>query len=78
MSLTFAPPREPFAHGFGQAFRRDTEPGFERAIAGGQGIVKLGLSCKIAHAEAIEPIQRAGPPLAFDDNIDKKFLRVDV
>ena len=69
--LALASPREPFTHGLGQPFRQDAESRFERAIAGRQGIVEFGLSGKISHAEAVEPFERAGPPLVFDDNFDE-------
>jgi phosphoenolpyruvate carboxykinase (GTP) len=69
--------REPFPHGFGQPLGRDAKSRLERPLAGGQGVVELGLSGKIAHAKAVEPIERAGPPSVVDHNFDEKFLRVD-
>jgi hypothetical protein len=76
-AIPLASPRKPLAHGLGQSLGYDAESGFQRAISGRQGIVEFGFSGKIAHAEAIEPIEGAGPPLLIHYNVDEKFLRVD-
>jgi hypothetical protein len=77
LPLTFASPRKPIAHRFGQPRRRNAQPGFDLAVAGGQGVIEFGLAGEIAHAKAVEPIQRAGTPLGADEDFDEKFLGVD-
>jgi hypothetical protein len=77
LPLTFASPRKPIAHRFGQPRRRYAQPGFDLTVAGGQGVIEFGLTREIAHAKAIQPIQRAGAPLGADKDFDEKFLGVD-
>ena len=77
LPLTFASPRKPIAHRFGQPRRRYPQPGFDLAVAGRQCVVKFGLTGEIAHAKAVEPIERAGAPLDADEDFDEKFLGVD-
>ena len=75
LPLALASPREPFAHGLGQSGRGNAQSGFDLAVADWERIVKFGRSGEIAHAKAIEPIERAGTAIAGSDNFDKKSLR---
>ena len=67
---------EPGAEGRREAFGGHVEAGLESAIGNGQGIVKFGLAREIAHAETIEPVERAGAALAAYNDLDDEFLRV--
>jgi hypothetical protein len=39
-------------------------------------VVKLSRAGEIAHGEAIEPFERAGPAFAANDNFDRKFAGI--
>ena len=74
LTLAFAALREPRSQAFGKAFRSQAEAGFDLAIRQRKRVVKIRGIRKIAHAELIEPIQRAGAALAANDDIYDEFL----
>jgi hypothetical protein len=76
LTLAFASLREPCPQTFGKALRRQAEAGFDLAIRQWKSVVEIRGIREIAHAELIEPIQRAGAALAANDYIHFKFLRV--
>jgi len=49
---------------------------FEQAFGERKRIVEFRGAGKIAHAKRVQPVQRTGPPLAGDDHLDEKSLRV--
>src|SRR5580700_3046642 len=76
LPLAFAPLREPPAQPLGKALWRQAEAGFDLPIGYGQGVVKIRGIREIAHAELIEPIERAGAAPAANEDIYFEFLRV--
>src|ERR1700674_4693063 len=60
LAFAFATLREPRAQAFTKTFRSKTEAGVTRAIGNGQSVVEFGGIGEIAHAELIEPFERAG------------------
>jgi hypothetical protein len=72
----FASLGEPGAESGRKAFGGNVEASLEPAIGGGQGVVKFGLAGEIAHAEAVEPVERARAALAAYDDLDDEFLGV--
>lgn len=68
--------REPFAESGGESFRIDLQAGFDLAFRDGQSVIEFGGASEIAHAEGVEPVERAGFTLAVDDRLDLQFLRV--
>jgi hypothetical protein len=76
LPLAFAPLREPRAQPLGKALWRQAEAGFDLPIRHGQRVVKIGGIREIAHAELIEPTERAGAALAANDDMYFEFLCV--
>ena len=81
LALAFAPPREPIAHGLGQALGIDAEAGFEKAVGDRESVIKLGLTRKVAHTKIVEPIdgtrtRGAGARLRARHNFDAEFSSV--
>jgi hypothetical protein len=76
LTLAFAALREPCPQTFGKALRRQAEAGFDLAIRQWKCVVEIRGIREIAHAELIEPIQRAGAALAANDYIHFEFLCV--
>jgi len=46
------------------------------AVSQGKRVVEVRGICEIAHAELIEPLERASAALAANDDIHFEFLRV--
>jgi len=78
LSLTLAPLRQPRAQSFRKTFRGQAEAGFHATVLHRQSVVELRRVGKIAHAELIQPLQRAVSALTFDPYIHVKFLCVHV
>jgi hypothetical protein len=76
LALSLTSLGERSTHSLSEALRLNTEACFEQAFGERKGIVKFGLTGKIAHAKAIEPIERAWPALAIHDNFNAKLLGV--
>jgi hypothetical protein len=76
LAFTFATLREPRAQTFSKALRSQTEAGFDLAIRDRQSVVEFGGVGEIAHAELIEPFERAGLGLAANHDSHIKFLCV--
>jgi len=75
VAIAFAALGEPFAERRSKARGIDAQTGFELALAGGQGLVKLARAREIPHAKAVQPIERARTTLATDDYIHVKLSR---
>ena len=67
---------EPFSQRRSKARRLDAEAGLERALAGGKRVVELGCASEVAHAEAVEPLERAGAALARDYHLHLQLPRI--
>jgi len=76
LAFTFATLREPCGQAFCEELRRQTKTGFDFAVGDGQRIVKLRSVGEVAHAELVQPFERAGAPLAANHYLHRKFLRV--
>lgn len=67
LAIGLAALREPFAKRSSESFGMDLEAGFHLTVGNGQGVVELGRAGEVAHAESVQPIERAGFALAIDD-----------
>ncbi len=76
LAFAFAALCEPGGQALGEAFGSEVETGFDLAISDRKRVVEVGGVGEVAHAELIEPIERAGAGFAADDNVDGEFLRV--
>jgi hypothetical protein len=76
LAFAFAALREPGGQAFGESFGSQPETGFDSALSHGQSVVKFGGVGKVAHAELIEPFERASAGFAADDNLYLEFLCV--
>jgi len=76
LAFALATLRQPGRKAFGEPLGSEAETGFDLAIGDGKRVVKIGGVCEIAHAELIEPIERAGARLSANDYIDVEFLGV--
>jgi hypothetical protein len=76
IALAFAALHEPCGEAFGETFWREAKAGFDFAVGNGESVIKFGGVGKVAHAELIEPIERAGAGFAADDYVDVEFLGV--
>jgi len=74
LAFALATLRQPGGKAFGEPFGSQAETGFDAAIGDGKRVVKVGGVGEIAHAELIEPIQRAGARFSANDYIDVEFL----
>jgi hypothetical protein len=64
----------PIAQGLRQACGRDAKAGFEFALCDGQRVVKFGGAGKVAHAEAIEPLERTRATFLASNDLHDKLL----
>jgi len=76
LAFAFAALREPRAEAFGEAFGGEAEAGFHFSIGDGKRVIEIGGVGEVAHAELIEPIERAGAGSAADDYVYVEFLCV--
>ncbi len=76
LAFAFAALGEPGGEAFGEAFGSEAEAGFDFAVGDGERVVEVGGVGEIAHAELIEPIERAGAGFAANDDDYVEFLGV--
>jgi len=76
LASSFAALRQPTGQAFCKALWREAKTGFDFAVGDGQRIVKLRSVGEVAHAELVQPFERAGAPLAANHYLHRKFLRV--
>jgi len=76
LTFAFATLREPCAQAFRKPFRSQTKASFNLAIGNGQSVIEFGGIGEIAHAELVEPLERARLGLTANHNIHVKFLCV--
>lgn len=74
--MPFAALGEPSGQAFGKLLRSKAEAGFELSIGDGQSVIKISRIGEVAHAELVQPIQRARAPLATNYYVNQKLLRV--
>ena len=75
-TLSFTALSEPCPETLRKTLWCKAEAGLYPAVSHGQRVVKVRGVCEIAHAELIEPIERAGAALAANHDIHFEFLRV--
>jgi hypothetical protein len=76
VALAFAALGEPSGETFRETGRSEAEAGFDAAIGDGERVVKVGGVGEVAHAELVEPIERAGFSVALNHDVHGKLLRV--
>ena len=76
LAFAFAALGEPGGEACGKFFGSEAEAGFDAAVGDGQGVVEFGGVGEIAHAELIEPLERARLFLAANHDIHVEFLSV--
>jgi hypothetical protein len=76
LAFAFAALGKPGGEAFGEAFRSEAVTGFDAAIGDGESVVEFSGVCEIAHAELVEPIERAGLSFAANEEFDRELLRV--
>ena len=59
-----------------KSLRGKTKAGLDNSVSDGKGIVKIGGIGEIAHAELIEPLERASAALPANDHLDSESLRI--
>src|SRR5260370_40307271 len=74
LAFPFTALREPLGEAFGEAFRNQPEAGFDFSISNRKRVVEIGRVGKVAHAELIQPFERAGPSFAANHDLDGEFL----
>jgi hypothetical protein len=67
---------EPITEGGGETRRIDAQAGFEAAVGSGESVVELGGAGEVAHAEGIDPFERAGFSFSGDEDFHAQFSRV--
>jgi hypothetical protein len=67
---------EPITEGGGETRRIDAQAGFEEAVGSGESVVELGGAGEVAHAEGVEPFERAGLSFSGDEDFRDQFSRV--
>src|SRR5690348_12105523 len=78
LAFALAALREPGGEALGKTFRSEPETGFNLTISDGECVVKIGGVGEVAHAELIEPVERAGASLSANHHVDMEFLCVHV
>jgi hypothetical protein len=76
LAFAFSSLREPSGQSLGKAFRSEPETGFHSALRDRQRVIKIRGVGKVAHAELIEPFERASSGVSPDDDLYFEFLRV--
>lgn len=76
MAFAVAALGEPGGQALGKTLRSETKAGFKAAIGDGESVVKVGGVGEIAHGELIEPLKRARPPLAANQDVYLEFLGI--
>lgn len=67
---------EPRSERGGETIGLYPKAGFQCSFTQGKRVVKFGGIREISHAEAVEPIERAGSALSCEHNVHLIFLRV--
>ena len=68
--------RQPGSQSFGEALWSQAKARFESTVSDRKGVIKFRRVGEIAHAELIQPFERAGAALAANHYVHRKFLRV--
>lgn len=76
LPFTFSALRQPCAEAFREPLGRHAKTGLDSSLGDRQRVVKFRGVGKVAHAELIEPLQRAGAPLPANYDVHFEFLRV--
>ncbi len=76
LAITFTALAEPRGKRFGETLRCDAKTHFDSACARSQRVVKFGGIREVAHAEGVEPFERARPSLAANDDVHFQLPRV--
>ena len=76
LTLAFTTLREPSRQAFSETFWGEAKTSFDLAIGDRKGIVKFGRVSEVAHAELIQPFERAELRLAPNDHVYVEFLCV--
>lgn len=76
LAFAFAALGEPGGEAFGETPGSETVAGFDAAVGDGESVVEIGRVGEIAHAELVEPIERAGLFVTENDDVDGELLRV--
>src|SRR2546427_13267596 len=76
LPVSFAALGEPGGKRRGQALGINAEARLERPVAGGQRVVEFGRASEVAHAEAIQPVERARAALAPYYDLHLELSRV--
>ena len=76
LSSAFPVLRQPCSESFRKAFRREPKAGFDLPIGDGEGVVKIHGIGEVAHAELVQPLERAGLRFALNHHMHIEFLRV--
>ena len=76
LAFAFAALREQCRKTFGETLRCQAVARFDLSVGDRQSVVKVCRVGEIAHAELVQPLERAGAPLAADHHINAKLLRV--
>src|SRR5437879_12729324 len=76
LAITFTALAEPRGKRFGETLRCDAKTHFDSACARSQRVVKFGGIREVAHAEGVEPFERARPSLAANDDVHLQLPRV--
>jgi hypothetical protein len=75
-AFAFAALGEPGGKAFGEAFGSEAVASFDVTVGDGERVVKVGGVGEVAHAELVEPVERARLFVALDDDVDGELLRV--
>ena len=67
---------KPVSEALGKTFGSETITGLDAAIGNRESVVEIGRVGEIAHAELVEPIERAGFSFAADEDVDRELLGV--
>jgi len=76
LAFAFTPLSEPRAQPFREALRGQSKTRFDFPFGNRKRVVKLSGVREIAHAELIEPFERACAALPTNYNVDDELLRI--
>src|ERR1700674_1455101 len=76
LAVALAAFRKPCRERLRQALRLDAKAGLKLALSGRKRVVELSRTREIAHGEAVEPFERAGPAFATNDDFDREFAGI--
>src|SRR4030088_2105307 len=78
MPFTFSALREPRSKTLRKTLRSDSKAQLNRSFAYRQRVIELHGVGEVAHAELVQPLQRASSPLCPDHQFHSEFLCVHV